>query len=116
MTCSDYHGFLSIQGQLPRAELQPDQIDDVDVLENVVLPFHLNQRVGPQPLQGTIQTMLSAPQEDFKSHQLSDLVWILLRQQPTEDLFTTDKRALQVIGGKIFTSVCGAVCKVHLIS
>ncbi len=76
-------------------------------MENVVLPFHLAERVGPQPLQGTIQTMLSAPQEDFKHHKLSDLAWMLLRQQPTQDLFTVDRRGLQVIGGKIFGD-CGA--------
>ena len=86
---------------MQRVELQPNLDTAAEVMKNVILPIHLNEMVGLQPLQGTTDSMLSAPEQVFKQHRLSDLAWMILCQPPTEELFTIDRRPLQVIAGRI---------------
>ena len=67
-------------------------------LVNVVLNYPARDRVGPQPIVVDLDILLSEG-VDLKSAK-QDFLYIMLRQQPVDDIFHTDPNAVQVIPGK----------------
>ncbi len=83
-----------------RISLIPDRgYEPPDQLQNVVLPFNLPERVGPETLNTTLDAMTAYAPEQFEVPRLTDFAYLVLRQQPIDDSFTVDPRAVQVIPG-----------------
>jgi hypothetical protein len=85
-----------------RIEIMPRQRPrELERMENVILQYYRAEQVGPAPIRGNIAELLTKETTDkWKQSSMMDLLWIVLRQQPTDDLFAVDNRAAQTIPGK----------------
>ena len=83
-------------------------------MPNIVLQFHLPDRVGPQAIDTQVECILKTDNQLFFKPSKLDMVWLMLRHQPTEGLFTFDPHATQVIPGMysiVFNSKCHCMFK-----
>ena len=73
--------------------------EEPEPMENIVLPCDVTDKVEPPVIDSTIDEILPDESQIFCKPIMLDMVWVMLRQKPTENLFTIDTRATQVIPG-----------------
>lgn len=65
-----------------------------------MLQYNRTDRVGPSPLEVNAAQLLHTSSDDFDRFANMDVLWLILRQHPTDSLFNVDVRSAQTVPGK----------------